>query len=345
MVNNYGKYIIKAKVNLDGFLILNDMKTKVYSKDLSVADQFRLIVGKDADRRFKKFTDFLNEYSTEKSGKWAKYIWDEFLSKDKDLYARINGMMFSDSDGDVVVVYDSANYTPISVAECGEGCTSPQFEKINITPSKISKRVYSSNVGAEGSDSFDSSDSNNVNLDKLTPKGLDRLLEKNIIISLFDIISSDNTPLIHHAIKKGIAPITNTEKISYLLTPIHIFEHHIKEYMSDYILLDKFLKLSNNLNQTENERKKFNEDIYQYIIEIIVDDDVNIAHNASKILVKHNIIPTKKDIRDLYNMYPPYDPEYKHTEDYFKFLATSINDQESIEEFKQDKKEFTNSSY
>jgi len=129
-ITKYGKYLIKAKINLSGFLILEEPEAKaVYGQNYKLVNQFKSLISTQQLKQFSKknnenqlsFIEFLEGYEFGKyefSSKFALTIWEDYLSKTPKLLMIINGLMFNGSnDGNVAVVYDNKNIKPIGWVE------------------------------------------------------------------------------------------------------------------------------------------------------------------------------------------------------------------------------------
>lgn len=121
MYHTYGRYIIKAKVNLNGFLIFDkDVLSKVYPSIRTVHEQLRKVfrlperVIDDLDLAEPDHIPFRFESGNRYTSDTARYVYNA-LNEKVNRYFR--GMVFTGRhDGRVVVIYDYKSVTPMSYA-------------------------------------------------------------------------------------------------------------------------------------------------------------------------------------------------------------------------------------
>lgn len=110
MVNNYGEYIVKFKVNLDKVLIFDkNIQKIVYGKEMKIIDQISYFkLGKYFDNKIK---DYFFDYNTKFTSVGARDFYDKF----KFIPKILNGLLFTGkNDGLVLVMYNTNNMHPIS---------------------------------------------------------------------------------------------------------------------------------------------------------------------------------------------------------------------------------------
>jgi len=115
MIESYGPYIVKSKVNLDKFFICDPWAAKkVYGKKYyTLSDQAEYILGKDlSEDDFLELVDLESMIKSEKGGYTSEVALKLSHSKFKKI---CRGLVFTGRhDGRVAVVYNQEAITPIS---------------------------------------------------------------------------------------------------------------------------------------------------------------------------------------------------------------------------------------
>ena len=113
MVNNYGEYIVKFKVNLDKVLIFDkNIQKIVYGKELSLWEQ---LIRFRVDNKFRD-KEVMDIYENKLSNvDYSSKVAFQFYDQYKFITKILNGILFTGkSDGLVLVMYNTNNMYPIS---------------------------------------------------------------------------------------------------------------------------------------------------------------------------------------------------------------------------------------
>lgn len=146
MANQYGEYVIRAKINLDKFLIFDtDVLRKVYPQFKNVKEQLMAMGGftnfyqMSAIFGGRAITEIENIAKGHSSGYSSDAAYQMASSGLGWLLRNTRGIVFNGrNDGRVIVAYDEKAVTPISYAHLPEGMKprNPQFipvQQINKT--------------------------------------------------------------------------------------------------------------------------------------------------------------------------------------------------------------------
>lgn len=109
-LEHYGEYIIKCKVSLHGFLILDyDIANQVYGKDgYRLTDQFRRL-------KIPKYDDIVSDSEYLEKLEYTSIVLDTIR---KQVYPYVNGVIYNGkSDNRSMVVYGSNSIIPMSVTK------------------------------------------------------------------------------------------------------------------------------------------------------------------------------------------------------------------------------------
>ena len=135
MIDTYGDYLVKMKVNLNKFLIFDvSVREKIFGKNMNLYDQSVYYGIKD-----KKILNFLIGMEEElKENNYTNYF-DLLLKINRIDYKKFNGIVYNTSghtdlsDGRSLVIYNLHSYIPLEYAEV----TNPYMNIKNIKWKKI----------------------------------------------------------------------------------------------------------------------------------------------------------------------------------------------------------------
>jgi len=161
----YGDYIVKAKVNLRGFLIFEPgIARRVYPGTIDFSHQlekvFRVPVEKQKllfhDEHYLDAINHRFKYEGHSSLQYTSEVAVNMVEKSLGwLRSKTNGLVFHGKrDGKVAVVYDKSSITPISVALSGFGKSNEReiernFKPVTRTPMNLPKTRFSGGVTQE----------------------------------------------------------------------------------------------------------------------------------------------------------------------------------------------------
>jgi hypothetical protein len=111
MEKSYGDIIIKFKINLQGYLILDQLEAKkVYSKNYKLQDQIRILNIKIIDKNIIEDIKFFDDSPPNITSNMAKTLVDA-----PEIKTKIKGLIFTSiQDGKVSVTYNLDSIIPVS---------------------------------------------------------------------------------------------------------------------------------------------------------------------------------------------------------------------------------------
>lgn len=225
MVKDYGEYILKGVISLEGFMIFEkDEAIQVYGENYHLLDQAKIIIPDHILKKNKNFIAHLQSYNFEDeySSKFAHKIW-KVLEGNIQLFTYIHGLMFNgETDGKVVVIYHQENFRPVSYSECGIDCSSPSFIKIDSDRRTTKTKKYTKDIYDTYGDNPIANIKNGVQLDRAMNNGV------NILLS--DVMDTADSDMISTAIKHGVKPDgkTTLNDLVYYISNPKILEIAIK---------------------------------------------------------------------------------------------------------------------